>query len=53
MFTANAYGGTFQINGGAAQTLLASQIVTLFLNSPYDAIQFNTHAPAAFAWLGQ
>jgi hypothetical protein len=53
MFTANAYGGTFQINGGAAQTLLASQIVTLFLNSPYDAIQFNTFAPAAFTWIGK
>jgi hypothetical protein len=53
MFTANSSGGTFQVNGGAAQTLLASQVVTVFLNSPYDTIQFNTNAPAAFSWTGQ
>jgi hypothetical protein len=53
MFTANAGGGTFQYNGGAAQTLLAGQVVCLTLASPYDTIQFNTHAPAAFAWIGK
>ena len=52
MFKANASGGTFQYNGGTAQTLLASQVVCLTLASPYDTIQFNTHAPAAFAWTG-
>jgi hypothetical protein len=53
MFKANASGGTFQYNGGVAQTLLASQVVCLTLASPYDTIQFNTHAPAAFAWVGK
>lgn len=53
MFTANSSGGTFQYNGGAAQTLLPSQVVCLTLASPYDTIQFNTHAPAAFAWIGK
>lgn len=53
MFTANASGGTFQYNGGAAQTLLPSQVVCLTLASPYDTIQFNTHKPAAFAWVGK
>jgi hypothetical protein len=54
MFTAaNSIGGTFQVNGGTAQTLLPLQFVTVFLNSPYDTIQFNTHAPSAFAWTGK
>jgi hypothetical protein len=53
MFTANASGGTLQYNGGAAQTLLPSQVVCLTLASPYDTIQFNTHKPAAFAWIGK
>ncbi len=52
MFKANASGGTFQYNSGVAQTLLAGQVVCLTLASPYDAIQFNTHAPAAFIWIG-
>jgi hypothetical protein len=53
MFTAHANGGTFQYNGGTAQTLLPSQVVCLTLASPYDTIQFNTHKPAAFAWIGK
>lgn len=54
MFTAaNSIGGTFQVNGGTAQTLLPLQFVTVFLNSPYDTIQFNTHAPSAFSWTGK
>lgn len=53
MFTANASGGTFQFNGGSAQTLVASQIVCLYLSSPYDTVQFNTHAPAAIQWIGK
>ena len=53
MFTANSSGGTFQVNGGTAQTLLASQVVCLTLVSPYDTIQFNTHAPSAIMWVGK
>jgi hypothetical protein len=53
-FTANSSaGGTFQVNGGTPQGLLANQFVTVFLNSPYDTIQFNVHPPAAFAWTGR
>lgn len=50
---ANASNGTFQYNGGAVQTLLANQTVCLTLASPYDTIQFNAHAPAAFSWIGK
>jgi hypothetical protein len=50
---ANASNGTFQYNGGAQQTLLANQVVCLTLASPYDTIQFNAHAPAAFTWIGK
>jgi hypothetical protein len=53
MFTANALGGSFQVNGGATQTLLPTQVVTLTLASPYDTIQFNTHVPAAIQWIGK
>jgi hypothetical protein len=53
MFKANSSGGTVAINGGTAQTLLASQVVCLTLASPYDTIEFNTHAPAAFTWTGK
>jgi hypothetical protein len=53
MFTAKSTGGTFQYNGGTAQTLLASQVVCLTLASAYDTIQFNTHVPAAFTWIGK
>jgi len=53
MFTANSSGGTFQYNGGTAQTLVASQVVCLTLASPYDTIQFNAHAPAAIMWVGK
>jgi hypothetical protein len=52
MFKANASGGTFQYNGGAAQALLASQVVCLTLASPYDTIQFST-LPVAFTWVGK
>jgi hypothetical protein len=54
MFTANSSaGGTFQVNGGTPQGLLANQFVTVFLNSPYDTIQFNVHPPATFSWTGR
>lgn len=53
LFTANAAGGTLQVNNGTAQTLLANQVGFIWLNSPYDKIQFNTHAPAAFQWYGK
>lgn len=53
VFTANAFGGSFQVNGGAALTLLPTQVVTLTLASPYDTIQFNTHVPAAIQWTGR
>jgi hypothetical protein len=53
MFTANASGGTFAVNAGAQQTLLANQVVCLTLTSPYDSIEFFTHAPAAFQWIGK
>jgi hypothetical protein len=53
MFTANALGGSFQVNGGATQTLLPTQVVTLTLASPYDTTQFNTHVPAAIQWIGK
>ena len=53
MFTANASGGTLTMNGGTAQTLLASQLVVVYLDSPYEKIQFGGHAPAAVQWLGR
>jgi hypothetical protein len=53
MFKANSLGGTFQVNNGTAQTLLASQVVSVFLASPYDTIQFNTHLPFAIQWTGR
>jgi hypothetical protein len=54
MFTANSIsGGSFQVNGGVPQTPLVNQIVTVFLDSPYDTIQFNGHAPVAFTWIGK
>ena len=53
MFTANSSGGTVAINGGTPQTLVDSQIVCLYLNSPYDSIEFATHAPSALQWLGK
>lgn len=53
MFKANTSGGTFQYNSGTAQALLANQVVCLTLESPYDTIQFNTHPPAAFTWIGK
>jgi hypothetical protein len=45
--------GTFQVNGGTPQALLAGQLVTVFLDSPYDTIQFNERVPAAFTWTGK
>lgn len=53
MFTANSSGGTVAVNGGTPQTLVDSQIVCLYLNSPYDSIEFATHAPSALQWLGK
>lgn len=53
MFTANNLGGTFQYNGGAAQSLVPNQVVCLTLASPYDTIEFNTHVPTTFAWIGK
>jgi hypothetical protein len=53
MFTAGGIGSTFQVNGGAAQLMVSGQVVCLTLASPYDTIQFNVHAPAAFAWIGK
>jgi hypothetical protein len=53
MFTQSASGGTFQVNGGTAQTPAASQVVTLYLGSPYDTITFNTHLPSALQWIGK
>jgi hypothetical protein len=54
MFTASSSaGGTFQVNGGTPQGLLANEFVTVFLNSPYDTIQFNVHPPATFSWTGR
>jgi hypothetical protein len=51
--TSSSSSGTFQVNGGLAQTLLGNQFVTVFLNSPYDTIQFNLHGPVAFTWTGK
>jgi hypothetical protein len=45
--------GTFQINNGTAQTLLANQVVSVFLATPYDTIQFNAHLPSAILWTGR
>ncbi|MGA9272663.1 MAG: hypothetical protein WBV67_04180 [Candidatus Cybelea sp.] len=53
MFKASPSVSSFQYNGGVAQALLPSQVVCLTLASPYDTIQFNTHAPAAFTWIGK
>lgn len=53
MFTANSSGGTYAINGGTSQTLLDSQLCCIPLLSPYDTIQFATHAPTNVIWLGK
>ena len=54
MFTASGTGpSTFQINNGTAQSLLPNQIVSVFLESPYDTIKFNSHLPSAILWSGR
>lgn len=54
MFTASSSSGsTFQINNATAQTLVVNQIVSVFLESPYDTIKFNNHLPSAILWTGR
>ncbi len=54
MFTTTAVPGTaLQYNGGSPQLLPADQVLCLTPASPNDTIQFNSHLPVAFQWIGK
>ena len=55
MITASATSGglSVAVNGGTLQTMPVNTVMTIFLQSPYDGVQFGVNAPAHIQWIGK